>query len=116
MKILKINNKDVVIKFNISTIKRLTKEGLNIDMMNDSLQTMDIEPVSRFFYHGVSTLRTDLSIDDTDKIMDDYFEEGGEFEEFIMIILEEYLGAMGLKLDEEEIEKEKQKILQSTQQ
>lgn len=105
MQILKINNKDVVVKFNINSIKQLGKSGLTLKTLSDSVQDVDMSAVALFFHYGVKALNYKATEDDTDEMLDNYFEEGGTFENLVELLLDEYTKAMGLKIDKDNQEK-----------
>lgn len=103
MKVLKIDNKEVFLRYNMNNIKKLSKLGITIKTVSEGLQNVDIAPLSVMFYYGVKSLKPEVTEDETDSMIDSFFEsEENGFEKLTNIILEEYSKALGIKTKSKE--------------
>ena len=60
------------------------------------------------FCEGLNFANKDITLDQAYELIDAYYEEGGEVENFFTMILEEYAGSMGLGAKFKEIMKQQQ--------
>lgn len=97
MRVIKIGNREIFIRFNTNTIKALSELDVNLFTVNSALERLDIRPLSKMFFYGVKSLKPEVTEDETDCMIDDFFEanENG-FEKLSTLILEEYTKALGM--------------------
>ena len=96
MRILKINNKEYVLKFTTLAIKNLNAKGVTLIKLAESMEKLDFTYFYLAFYEGLKVAKKDLKEEEAYEILDNYFEEGNELESLFNIVLEEYSNSMGL--------------------
>lgn len=97
MKVLKINNKDYVLKFTSQTISELNSKGITLVSLSSDMETMKINNLYETFAYGLKTMQHDMTLEKAYTIIDEYFEsEENDIENFFKLVLEEYSNAMGL--------------------
>ncbi len=97
MKILKINNKDYVVKFTSKVIRELNAKGITLNSLAEDIQNMNTTSLYDAFYYAIKdTHKVDLN--QALEIIDSYYEENedNDIESFFKLVLEEYAKAMGL--------------------
>ena len=97
MKVIKINNKDYVLKFTSQTISELNSKGITLVSLSSDMETMKINNLYETFAYGLKAMQHDMTLEKTYTIIDEYFEdEENDIESFFKLVLEEYSNAMGL--------------------
>lgn len=97
MKLIKINDKDYVIKFTAKIVSELNElEGITLAGLSKDLEEMKVTRLYKAFFYSLKAMQHDITIDDAYKLIDALYEEGMELEEFFKLILAEYAQAMGL--------------------
>ena len=98
MRVLKINNKDYVIKFTSQTIKELNAKGITLGGLIEDLDKMKVDKLYDIFEYGLKAMQHDITTEKALSIIDEYYDEdeNNDFEEFFKMLLEEYSKAMGL--------------------
>ena len=96
MKVLKINKKDYVLKFTTKALMSLNAKGITLTSLASDMEKLNLISLYEAFHEGLKFANKDITLDETYEIIDSYYEEGGEVEEFFTIVLEEYSKAMGL--------------------
>ena len=96
MRVLKINKKDYVLKFTTKALMNLNAKGITLTSLASDMEKLNLISLYEAFHEGLKFANKDITIDETYEIIDSYYEEGGEVEEFFTIVLEEYSKAMGL--------------------
>lgn len=97
MKLIKINDKDYVIKFTAKTVSELNElEDITLAGLSKDLEDMKVARLYKTFYYGLKAMQHDITLQDAYKLIDALYEEGMELEDFFKIILQEYANAMGL--------------------
>lgn len=97
MKIIKINNKDYVIKFTAKAVSELNElEDITLAGLSQDLEQMKVTRLYKAFFYGLKAMQHDITLDGAYKLIDELYEEGMELEEFFKIVLMEYASAMGL--------------------
>ena len=98
MRVLKINNKDYVIKFTSQTIKELNAKGITLVGLMQDLEKMKVDQLYDTFEYGLKTMQHDITTEKALSIIDEYYDEdeNNDLESFFKILLEEYSKAMGL--------------------
>ena len=105
MRVLKINKKDYVLKFTTKAIMNLNAKGITLA---SDMENLNLISLYEAFHEGLKFANKDITLDETYEIIDSYYEEAGEVEEFFTIVLEEYSKAMGLGNKFKEIMKQQQ--------
>jgi hypothetical protein len=108
MKVLKINKKDYVLKFTTKALMNLNAKGITLTSLASDMEKLNLISLYEAFCEGLKFANKDITLDETYEIIDSYYEEGGEVEEFFTIVLEEYSKAMGLGNKFKEIMKQQQ--------
>ena len=108
MKVLKINKKDYVLKFTTKALMNLNAKGITLTSLASDMEKLNLISLYEAFYEGLKFANKDITLDQTYEIIDSYYEEAGEVEEFFTIVLEEYSKAMGLGNKFKEIMKQQQ--------
>ena len=108
MKVLKINKKDYVLKFTTKAIMNLNAKGITLTSLASDMEKLNLISLYEAFHEGLKFANKDITLDQTYEIIDSYYEEAGEVEEFFTIVLEEYSKAMGLGNKFKEIMKQQQ--------
>lgn len=97
MKLIKINDKDYVIKFTAKVVSELNElEGITLTGLSKDLEEMKVTRLYKAFFYSLKAMQHDITMDDAYKLIDALYEEGMELEEFFKLILQEYASAMGL--------------------
>lgn len=98
MKVLKIDKKDYVLKFNSECISNLNALGITLIGLTNDLQEMKVDNLYTTFYYGLKAMQKDMTIEEAYKVIDAYYEENEDnsIETFFEIVLEDYSKAMGL--------------------
>ena len=108
MRVLKINKKDYVLKFTTKAIMNLNAKGITLTSLTSDMENLNLISLYEAFCEGLKFANKDITLDQTYEIIDSYYEEAGEVEEFFTIVLEEYSKAMGLGNKFKEIMKQQQ--------
>ena len=106
MKVLKINKKDYVLKFTTKALMNLNAKGITLASLSSDMENLNLMSLYEAFCEGLKFANKDITLDQTYELIDLYYEEGGEVENFFMMILEEYAGSMGLGAKFKEIIKQ----------
>lgn len=97
MKVIKINNKDYVLKFTSQAISELNSQGITLVSLSKDMETMKIDNLYKTFACGLKAMQYDIDLAKAYTIIDEYFEdEENDIEGFFMLVLEEYSKSMGL--------------------
>ena len=108
MKVLKINKKDYVLKFTTKALMNLNAKGITLTSLASDMEKLNLISLYEAFHEGLKFANKEITLDETYEIIDSYYEEAGEVEEFFTIVLEEYSKAMGLGNKFKEIMKQQQ--------
>ena len=106
MKVIKINKKDYVLKFTTKALMNLNAKGITLTSLSQDMENLNLMSLYEAFCEGLKFANKDITLDQTYELIDLYYEEGGEVENFFMMILEEYAGSMGLGAKFKEIIKQ----------
>lgn len=97
MKLIKINDKDYVIKFTAKVVAELNElEDITLTGLSKDLEEMKVTRLYKAFYYALKPMQHDITMDDAYRLIDSLYEEGMELEEFFKMVLMEYSQAMGL--------------------
>lgn len=97
MKLIKINDKDYVIKFTAKAVSELNElEGITLSGLSQDLEQMKVTRLYKAFFYSLKAMQHDITMDNAYKLIDALYEEGMELEEFFKLVLSEYASAMGL--------------------
>lgn len=111
MKILKINNKECVLKFTTRSMMTLNAKDITLTTLVEDMQSLNLVRLYDALHEGLKFANSSITIDETYELIDAYYEEENTIEELFMIVLEEYSKSMGLhKKFRELIEEQQQKI------
>ena len=108
MKVLKINKKDYVLRFTTKALMNLNAKGITLTSLASDMEKLNLISLYEAFHEGLKFANKDITLDETYEIIDSYYEEGGEVEQFFMMILEEYSSSMGLAKQFKETMKQQQ--------
>ena len=72
------------------------------------MEKLNLISLYEAFCEGLKFANKDITLDEAYELIDAYYEEGGEVENFFTMILEEYAGSMGLGAKFKEIMKQQQ--------
>ena len=108
MKVLKINKKDYVLKFTTKALMNLNAKGITLSSLSSDMENLNLMSLYEAFCEGLKFANKDITLDEAYELIDAYYEEGGEVENFFTMILEEYAGSMGLGAKFKEIMKQQQ--------
>ena len=109
MKVIKINNKDYVLKFTSQAISQLNSKGITLVSLSNDMQGMKVDSLYETFAYGLKAMQHDMTLEKAYTVIDEYFEnEENDIESFFELVLEEYSKAMGLGKKFKEIMKDQQ--------
>ena len=108
MKVIKINKKDYVLKFTTKALMNLNAKGITLTSLSQDMEKLNLISLYEAFCEGLKFANKDITLDEAYELIDAYYEEGGEVENFFTMILEEYAGSMGLGAKFKEIMKQQQ--------
>ena len=106
MKVIKINKKDYVLKFTTKALMNLNAKGITLTSLSSERENLNLMSLYEAFCEGLKFANKDITLDEAYELIDAYYEEGGEVENFFMMILEEYAKSMGLGAKFKEIIKQ----------
>lgn len=109
MKIIKINNKEYVIKFTSQVIKELSSKKITLNSLINDLQDLKVDGLYDTFFYGLKTMQHGITEEQALSVIDEYYneDESHDLEKFFELIIEEYSSAMGLgKMFKEEMKKQ----------
>lgn len=97
MKILKINNKDYVIKFTSKVIRELNAKDITFNKLANDIQELKVDSLYETFYYAIKDYNN-VTFEEALALIDSYYEENedNDIEAFFNLIVEEYSKAMGL--------------------
>ena len=87
--------------------KILTLQNM-LSLISSDMEKLNLISLYEAFHEGLKFANKDITLDETYELIDAYYEEGGEVENFFMVILEEYAKSMGLGSKFKEIIKQQQ--------
>ena len=98
MKVLKIGNKDYVVKFTSKVIRELNAKGITLNTLLADIDILKLDNLYDAFFIVIRDMNGIKSIDEALEVVDQFYEdsEDNDIEKFCMIFLEEYSNAMGL--------------------
>lgn len=97
MKVIKINNKDYVLKFTSQAISELNAKGITLVSLSNDMQSMKVSSLYEAFACGLKAMQHDMTLEKAYLVIDEYFEnEENDIESFFELVLEEYSKSMGL--------------------
>lgn len=96
MKMIKIDNRDYVLKFTSKVVSELNANGISFNTLLEDMQAMKVDNLYKTFYYGISSMNK-VSYDEALELIDKYYEnEDNTMEVFFMLVIEEYSKALGL--------------------
>ena len=98
MKVLKIGNKDIVVKFTSKVIRELNAKGITLNTLLADMEQMKLDQLYEAFFYSVRDMNGIKSLDEAMDILDQYYDDDDEndIEKFFTMLMEEYAKAMGL--------------------
>ena len=98
MKVLKIGNKDYVVKFTSKVIRELNVKGITLNTLIADIDILKLDNLYDAFFIVIRDMNGIKSMDEALEVIDQFYEdsEDNDIEKFFMILLEEYANAMGL--------------------
>ena len=99
MKVLKIGNKDYVVKFTSKVIRELNAKGITLNTLLADMEQMKLDKLYEAFFYSVRDMNGIKSLDEAMDILDQYYDDDDEendIEKFFTMLMEEYAKAMGL--------------------
>ena len=110
MKMIKINNRQLVMKFPTRVINMMNLEGITIKSISESLKdNFDTSKLNKAFYYSLISMQKDITEDEAYDLLDMWVEEGKDGEEIQQEVIGELMTAMGFKKQfKEMIENNKQ--------
>ncbi|MBP3928671.1 MAG: hypothetical protein J6D47_03745, partial [Peptostreptococcaceae bacterium] len=89
-------------------LMNLNAKGITLTSLASDMEKLNLISLYEAFHEGLKFANKEITLDQTYEIIDSYYEEAGEVEEFFTIVLEEYSKAMGLGNKFKEIMKQQQ--------
>lgn len=115
MKMIKIGNRQLVMKFTTKICKMMNLEGITVKSISEDLKNnFDTSKLNKAFFYSLQAMQKDITEDEAYDLLDLWLEEGKDGEELQLEIMEELMKAMGFgkqfkKMMQEHLEKEAQK-------
>lgn len=98
MKMIKINNRQLVMKFTTKVINMMNLEGITIKSISDDLQNnFDTSKLNKAFYYSLISMQKEITEDEAYDLLDMWLEEGKDGEALQQEIIGELMCAMGFK-------------------
>lgn len=95
MKLIEIGTKKYVIEFNSNVIFNINKNGITYKKLAESFgEDMDIQGLYTAFYYSLKK-HHDFTIEEALEVIDEYFANGNDIEDFAKLVLGEWAEAMG---------------------
>ena len=114
MKVLKIGNKDYVVKFTSKVIRELNAKGITLNTLLADMEQMKLDQLYESFFYSVRDMNGIKSLDEAMDILDQYYDddEENDIEKFFTMLIEEYAKAMGLGKKFKELMEEQMKKME----
>ena len=110
MKMIKINNRQLVMKFTTRVINMMNLEGITIKSISEDLkESFDTTKLNKAFYYSLISMQKDITEDEAYDLLDLWVEEGKDGEELQQEIIGELMSAMGFKKQFKQMVEEQQK-------
>lgn len=110
MKMIKINNKQYIMRFTTKQINLMNKEGITVKTMSEALQEkFDTSLFNKAFYYSLLANQQNIDEDRAYELLDEWIEEGKDGEELQLEILEELMSAQGFGKQFKQIMKQQKK-------
>lgn len=102
--LIEINNKRYTLKFSMNTFCKMDADGIDVMRLND--EEMSFSTLRALFYYGLQKYHSDTvkSHDDAGEIIEDYIDNGGDFEELTQTLMKSLVKAIGVKKAMEVVE------------
>lgn len=98
MKMIKIGNRQLVMKFTTKVINMMNLEGITIKSISEDLRdNFDTSKLNKAFYYSLISMQKDIKEEDAYELLDLWVEEGKDGEELQQEIIGELMNAMGFK-------------------
>ena len=98
MKMIKIGNRQLVMKFTTRVINMMNLEGITIKSISEDLKNnFDTSKLNKAFYYSLTSMQKDITEDEAYDLLDLWVEEGKDGEELQQEIIGELMDAMGFK-------------------
>ena len=92
MKVIKINNKDYVLKFTSQAISELNAKGITLVSLSNDMQSMKVSSLYEAFACGLKAMQHDMTLEKAYLVIDEYFENELEMP---TITIQSTVGAYG---------------------
>ncbi len=96
MKILKINNKECILKFTTRSMMNLNAKDITLTSLVEDMQNLNLVRLYDAFHEGLKFANANITIDEAYELIDAYYEDENTIEDLFTIVLEEYSKSMGL--------------------
>ena len=107
MKMIKIGNRQLVMKFTTRVINMMNLEGITIKSISEDLKdNFDTSKLNKAFYYSLISMQKDITEEDAYDLLEMWLEEGKDGEELQVEIIGELMNAMGFKKQFQEMMKE----------
>ncbi len=93
--LIKINNKDYILSYDINTLCLMKEQGLDV-MKMDQIE-MDLITVRALFYYGLKRIQREITVEQAGDLMTDYLLAGNDFESLAVILSNALAKGMGIK-------------------
>lgn len=96
MRMIKIGNRSLIMRFNTEQINMMNKEGITVKTMSEALNDrFDTSLFNKAFYYSLKAGQKNMTESEAYELLDLWIEEGKKGEEFQLEVLEELMQAQG---------------------
>lgn len=100
--IIEINNKEYELRFNINTLCEMSEQGF--DVMDMSTVKINMRTVRDLFYYALKGGNKKITKNQAGELMDQYIEDGHNFDDLIEIVMDALGRSLGSKKPEDKEE------------
>lgn len=100
--IIEINNKEYELRFTINTLCEMSEQGF--DVMDMTTVRINMRTVRDLFYYALKGANKKITKNQAGELMDQFIEDGHNFDELIEIVMDALGRSLGTKKPEDKVE------------
>lgn len=99
---LEIKGKEYELRFSINMLVEMAEQGF--DVLNIGTMNINIKTIRDLFYYGLKGADKKITLAKAGQLMDDFIEDGHNFDELIEEVMKALAKSLGTKKEEEKEE------------
>ena len=101
---LKINGRDYELRFTINTLCDMADSGIDVMHMNEIV--INVKTIRELFRFGLKHQNKKITQNQAGDLIDEFFDEGGNFEELVQEVMGALAKSLGGKDEKDEVDEE----------